>query len=123
MAAKDYSELLVWQKAMDLAEEVYRVTKKLPKEETFALSDQMRRSAVSVPSNIAEGQGRGSSKEFLHFLSVAKGSKAELETQLRLCVRVGYLSDEEVSAAMGLSGEVGKMFNALKKTLSPSPVP
>ena len=89
MAVKNYTELLVWRKAMELTAEVYRIVKMLPKEELFALSDQMRRAAVSIPSNIAEGQARTSTREFLKFLSIAKGSKAELETQLILCVKVG----------------------------------
>jgi len=88
---KDYKDLIVWQKAMDLAEEVYRLVKKLPKEELFALSDQIRRAVISIPSNIAEGHERNSIKEYYQFLSIAKGSKAELETQLLLCVKVHYL--------------------------------
>lgn len=74
-------DLIVWQKAMDLVIEVYNLVKELPKEEQYALSDQMIRAAVSIPSNIAEGQSRNSTKEFIQFLSVAKGSNAELQTQ------------------------------------------
>ena len=77
---KSYQDLLVWQKAMELVTEIYRIAKLLPREELYALSDQMRRSAVSIPSNIAEGQARNSTKEFINFLSVAKGSNAELQT-------------------------------------------
>ena len=87
MAYRNYKDLTVWQKAMDLTEEVYRLVKILPKEETYALSNQIRRSVVSVPSNIAEGQGRESKNEFRSFLSIAKGSLSELETQLLICVR------------------------------------
>ena len=118
MAVKNYTELLVWQKAMELTAEVYRIVKMLPKEELFALSDQMRRAAVSIPSNIAEGQARTSTREFLQFLSIAKGSKAELETQLILCVKVGYLANSDITVAMQLGQEVGKMLNALMKTLN-----
>ena len=75
-----YKELKVWNKAIDLFEEIYRLVKMLPQEERFALSDQMRRAAVSIPSNIAEGQERGSTKEFKHFIMIAQGSRAELET-------------------------------------------
>ena len=82
--AKSYRELIVWQKSMELAEKVYLLVKALPKEETYALSDQMRRAAVSIPSNIAEGHARQSQKEFLQFLCIARGSRAELETQLLL---------------------------------------
>ncbi len=114
---KDFKDLIVWQKAMVLVEEVYRVVKKLPKEELYALSNQIRRSAISIPSNIAEGQGRNSKKEFNQFLAIAKGSKAELETQLLLCVKVNYLNQSEIETATGLIQEVGKMLNALQKSL------
>lgn len=114
---KDFKDLIVWQKAMELVTEVYRLVKKLPNEECFALSDQIRRSAISIPSNIAEGQGRNSTKEFIHFLAIAKGSKAELETQLLLCVKVSYLTDLEIETATNLIQEVGKMLNALQKSL------
>ena len=78
---QSFQDLIIWQKAMDLVIEVYNLVKELPKEEQYALSDQMRRAAVSIPSNIAEGQSRNSTKEFIQFLSVAKGSNAELQTQ------------------------------------------
>lgn len=110
---KSYKDLLVWQKSMSLVFEVYRVIGNLPKEELYALSSQIRRSAVSVPSNIAEGQQRNSTKEFINFLSIAKGSNAELQTQLIICVGLHYLSEDEINTAMQLSNEVGKMLNAL----------
>jgi four helix bundle protein len=112
-----YRELIVWQKAMDLAEEVYSLTKQLPKTELYSLADQMKRAAVSVPSNIAEGQQRRSPKEFLIFLSVARGSLAELETQIMLCERFGYLNGEQTDKANNLSKEIGLMLLALMKTL------
>ena len=115
---KDFKDLFLWQRAMDLVVEVYDLVKKLPKEELFALSDQIRRAVISIPSNIAEGQGRNSSKEFIHFLSIAKGSKAELETQLLLCVRINYLKELEIEKAMSLVEEVGKMLNSLQKRLT-----
>ena len=93
---KDFKDLVVWQKAMELVAEVYLLAKKLPKEEIYALSNQLRRSAVSIPSNIAEGQGRNSTKEFIQFIAIAKGSKAELETQLLLCVKINYLTEAEI---------------------------
>jgi len=114
---KDFKDLIVWQRAMELVTEVYRLVKKLPNEERFALSDQIRRSAISIPSNIAEGQGRNSTKEFIHFLSIAKGSKAELETQLLLGVKINYLTNLEIETSMKLIQEVGKMLNALQKSL------
>ncbi|WP_454952305.1 four helix bundle protein [Capnocytophaga granulosa] len=115
---KDFKDLFLWQRAMDLVVEVYDLVKKLPKEELFALSDQIRRAVISIPSNIAEGQGRNSSKEFIHFLSIAKGSKAELETQLLLCVRINYLKELEIEKAMSLVEEVGKMLHSLQKRLT-----
>ena len=115
---KDFKDLILWQRAMDLVVEVYDLVKKLPKEELFALSDQIRRAVISIPSNIAEGQGRNSSKEFIHFLSIAKGSKAELETQLLLCVRINYLKELEIEKAMSLVEEVGKMLHSLQKRLT-----
>ena len=98
---------------MDLAVEIYRLARMLPAVETYALSDQMRRAAVSIPSNIAEGQQRRSTKEFIQFLSIAKGSCAELETQLYLCYKVGYLNKTQVKNVMELVREVGRMLNGL----------
>lgn len=118
MDIKNYRDLIVWQKAMLLVEEAYALARKLPKEETYALSDQIRRSAVSVPSNIAEGQGKETTRDFLHYLSIAKGSVFELETQLMIGVRLNYFSEEETQQAMALSGEVGKMLNSLISRLS-----
>ncbi|MDR2861886.1 MAG: four helix bundle protein [Syntrophobacterales bacterium] len=108
-----YKDLIVWQKAMELTQEIYRLAKQLPQEELFSLSDQMRRAAVSIPSNIAEGQNRNSSKEFLNFLSIARGSRAELETQLQICVKVGYLADKDILEAAQLLSEIGKMLGSL----------
>ena len=116
MAWKNYQELIAWQKAMEAATEVYKVVKKLPKEEIFALSEQMRRAAVSIPSNIAEGHSRSSKKEFVWFLSIALGSKSELETQLLLSVKVGYLSDSDIESAIGLLAETGKLLTSLIKS-------
>ena len=113
MRAKDYKDFIVWQKAIDLSVEVYRLVKLLPKAETYALSDQMRRAVVSIPSNIAEGKGRNSAKEFVNFLSIARGSQKELETQLYICIKIGYFTEDEASTAMNLCEEVGKMLNAL----------
>jgi len=111
--ASSYQDLIVWQKAMDLAQEIYKLAKRLPKEELFSLSNQMRRAAVSIPSNIAEGQDRNSTKEFISFLSIARGSRAELETQLQLCVRVGYLAESDSLDARQLLREIGKMLSGL----------
>ncbi|MDR1603422.1 MAG: four helix bundle protein [Gracilibacteraceae bacterium] len=118
MAVQNYQELIVWQKSMALAKEVYQIVKKLPKEELYSLSVQMRRAAVSIPSNIAEGQARNSTKEFIQFLSVARGSKAEIQTQMLLCVEIGYLANTDILEAMGLAEEVGKMLSALIQKLT-----
>ena len=114
---RDFKDLIVWQKAMELVAEVYRLVKILPNEELYSLSNQIRRSAISIPSNIAEGQGRNSVKEFIHFLAIAKGSKAELETQLLLCVKIKYLNNTEIENAINLIQEVGKMLNGLQNSL------
>ena len=113
MAYRNYKDLTVWQKAMDLTEEVYRLVKILPKEETYSLSDQIRRSVVSVPSNIADGQGRESKNEFRSFLSIAKGSLSELETQLLICVRLKYFSESDIETSLSLSNEIDKMLTTL----------
>lgn len=113
----NFKDLIVWQKSMRLVKEVYRVVKLLPKEELYSLSDQIRRSAISIPSNIAEGQARNSMKEFIQFLAIAKGSKAELETQLLLCVEINYLKNSDIDKAINLIQEIGKMIYALQKSL------
>ncbi len=123
MPVKNYKDLTVWQKSMDLVEEVYNIVKTLPKEETFALSIQMRRAAVSIPSNIAEGHERKSTKEYLNFLSIAQGSRAELETQLLICERLNYIKSEQSEKAISLTKETGKMLNAIMHSLTPNPLP
>ena len=117
MSIQSYRDLVVWQKAMDLAEQCYQATKSFPSEERFGLTNQIRRAAVSVPSNIAEGHGRSHTKEFLNHLSMAKGSLCELETQLQLGVRVGYMSDGVLRPVMALSDEVGRMLSGLRQKL------
>ena len=119
MKSSDFRELKVWQKAMELTVEIYSIVKLLPREETYALSDQMRRAVVSIPSNIAEGQGRETMKEFIRFLSVARGSLRELSTQLEICERVHYLDHAQTSNASCMIEEIDKMLNALSKSLIP----
>ena len=109
----NFKELIVWQKAMDLTGEIYQIAKRLPKEETYALSDQMRRAAVSILSNIAEGHGRNSTKEFIQFLAIARGSVYELETQLLLCVKIKYMTESEVQNATSLLSEIAKIINSM----------
>lgn len=117
LVVKHYKDLIVWQKAMDLTVEVYRLVKLLPREETYALSDQMRRAVVSIPSNIAEGHGRVSTREYINFLSIARGSQNELETQLQVCVRLKYFSESEATVALGLCDELNRMLNTLITSL------
>ena len=117
MKSSDYRQLKVWQKAMDLTVEIYNLVKRLPREETYALSDQMRRAVVSIPSNIAEGQGRNSDKEFINFLSIARGSVWELETQIEICERLHYIDSELASKVYSLTTEVSKMLNSLSNSL------
>lgn len=117
MSAKSFRDLIVWQKSIDLVVEVYQLIKRLPKEEIYSLSNQMRRSSVSIPSNIAEGQQRKTTKEFVNFLSIAKGSNAELQTQLIICVRLGYLTDAQIKPTMTLSEEISKMLTKICETL------
>src|SRR5271154_3028023 len=104
---KSFRDLDVWRLSLDLAEAVYQCTASFPKSELFGLTAQMRRAAVSVPSNIAEGRSRSSTKEFLQFLSIALGSLAELETQFELAVRLGY-TDNAVHPVISLAEAVGK---------------
>ena len=108
-----YKELIVWQKSMELVKEIYSLVKMLPKEETYALSDQMRRAVVSIPSNIAEGYGRKSTVEYSRFLDIARGSLYELETQIHICVMLNFFNQENTEKAFSLSQEVGKMLNSL----------
>ena len=120
MEIKGYEQLIVWQKAMDLTVEVYRIVKLLPREELYALSDQMRRASVSIPSNIAEGQSRNSTKEFVQFLNIAAGSNAELFTHLLICERVGYVSTQELNTAKNLSGEIARIISSILSKLNSS---
>ncbi len=113
---KDYRDLVVWQKAMAYTKEVYRLTKMFPKEEQFGLTSQLRRAAVSVPSNIAEGHARYG-KEFAHFLSIARGSLAESECQILLATDLGYLNAEKTRNALSLADELKRMIPTLIRKL------
>jgi four helix bundle protein len=118
MAGKNYADLIVWQKAMDFVEAVYRATSAFPKEEIYRLTSQMRRAAVSIPSNIAEGQGRKSPREFHRFLSVAHGSVREIETQVLIAERLPYLDSATKSQLMERAAEIGRLLNGLMNSLS-----
>src|SRR6266496_3323362 len=106
-----YRELVAWQKAVDFTVEIYKLTSIFPREEVYGLVSQLRRAAVSVPSNIAEGQGRLTPGEFKQFLGQARGSLLETETQISLAGRLQYISPEAMSHLLRLSGEVGKILN------------
>ena len=112
-----FRDLSIWKKSMDLVDEVYIMVKKLPKEETYALSDQIRRAAVSIPSNIAEGFKRNSDRDFIHFLSISNGSIAELETQIEIAVRQEMISQDDATKAINLCNETGKMLSSFIGTL------
>ena len=102
---------------MDLVEQIYRLTQSFPKKEVYALSSQMQRAAVSIPANIAEGHARDSTKEFLHYISIALGSLAELETYLILARRLSYLEERDISATLTAADELGRMLRGLQKAL------
>lgn len=119
---KNYRDLLVWQKSMLLVTEVYKLVENLPSDEKFGLQSQIKRSAVSIPSNIAEGHGRWYKKEFLHHLSISYGSLAELETQLLITVELRFIKHNEVQSVLEKTTEIGKMINGLRKKLKfPNP--
>ena len=102
---------------MDLSVEIYQLTRTFPRDEAFGLTNQLRRSAVSIPSNIAEGQGRSGSREFQHFLSIARGSLCELQTQLEIAQRTGLGSSERIDHAIELSHEVGRILFGLLRSI------
>src|SRR5688572_716960 len=117
MPSKNYRDLIVWQKAMDLVVEVYRLTSGFPPTERYGLISQMQRCAASIPSNIAEGQGRGSDKEFQRFLAIANGSRCELETQVMLASRLGYIDEGTRNELLDRSEEIGRLLTGLTKSL------
>ncbi|MCX7790136.1 MAG: four helix bundle protein [Chloroflexaceae bacterium] len=115
---QSYRDLLVWQKGTALALEIYRVTQRFPSDERFGLTAQLRRAAVSIPSNIAEGQARRTTGEFIQFLSHAEGSLAEVDTQIYLAQQLGYGLEEELSPISTQINELRKMLNALRRSLT-----
>jgi four helix bundle protein len=117
VVAAHYRELVAWRKAMDLVVEVYRVTQEFPDCERFGLTDQIRRAAVSVPSNIAEGQGRRLRKSFALHLRIARGSIQEVETQLLIASRLGYLTASRVAPVLALADEVSRLVSGLLRSL------
>jgi len=117
MAVQSYRDLIAWQKAMDLVKLVYDLTDKFPSEERFGLTLQIRKAVVSVPSNIAEGQGRNSTKEFINHLSIAYGSLMETETQNLVAEMRAYISAGESAVVLTKAAEVGRLINGLSNSL------
>lgn len=114
---RDFRDLVVWQKSMELAVNVYELSKLFPREELYGLTSQIRRAVVSVPSNIAEGQGRDNDREFSRFLDIAMGSVREVETQIAIATRLGYLSQDNSEHVLNLITEVAKLTNALRRKI------
>ena len=121
MHMKTYRDLVAWQKGIDLCELVYRASAAFPRREIYGLTSQIRRAAVSVPSNIAEGAGRITKGEFVQSIGHARGSLLEIETQLIVAQRLGYLDAKETDALLTVTNEVGKLSNGLIRSLKQSP--
>ena len=111
---RGYRDLIVWQKAMELVTSVYEATSAFPRHELYGLTGQIRRAAVSVPSNLAEGHGRASRREFHQFISQARGSLMEVETQLEIARNLGYLSSADAAEVLAKASRVGRMLNGLR---------
>ncbi len=116
-SVRSYRDLLVWQKSMDLAMEIYAVVKNFPKEELYGLTSQMKRSALSVPSNIAEGSSRRTTGEFMRYINIATGSLAEIETQIIFSSRLNYINKEITSSLLKQADEVSRMLQGLYNSL------
>lgn len=117
MVVSSFRDLRVWQSAMDLVEQVYRLASRLPRHEIYGLAGQLRRAAVSIPSNVAEGHTREHLKEYLHHLSMAQASLSELETQLEIAGRLDYVSAEELLEVLKQSASLGRQLYALRNAL------
>jgi four helix bundle protein len=114
----NYRDLKVWQMAMTLTESIYLATQSFPTRETYALANQLQRAAVSIPSNIAEGHARSSTKDYMRFVSISQGSLAEAETQLELAHRLGYIPKSELLCLLDQTNEVGRMLHGLRSALT-----
>ena len=112
-AVNSYRELIVWQRAMEVIVECYRISDGFPRKETYGLAAQLQRAAVSIASNIAEGAGRGHTREYIHHLFIARGSLFEVETQLLAAERLGYATKQAVDEILSMTTEIGKMLNGL----------
>jgi four helix bundle protein len=116
--AGHYRDLVAWQRAMELVAKIYLVTALLPQDERFGLTSQLRRAAVSIPSALAEGHARSSTKEFVRYISIAMGSLAELETQLLICAKLELMSEEPVHSLLSLCDEQRRILHGLRKSLT-----
>jgi four helix bundle protein len=117
MGSQSFEDLIVWQKAMDLTTEIYQLTAAFPVEEKYGLKSQLRRAVASIPSNIAEGQGRRTAGEFLNLLSVASGSLAECQTQLYLALRLRLIEQHDCAKLITMTKEIGRLLGGLMKSL------
>ena len=117
---KSFRDLIAWQKSMTLVTQIYSITRDFPDDERFGLTSQIRRSAVSVPSNIAEGYGRNSTRDYVRFLQIASGSLYELQTQLEIGSNLGYLAGQNFQTALDSSNEVGRILSGLIRSISSS---
>ena len=116
---KNYRDLVVWQKSMKLVSEIYRHTKAFPEDERYGLTLQLKRSSISLPSNMAEGYGRNSTQDYIRFLRIANGSLFELQTQLEIALNLGFLTDESFSLLFESSREIERMLSSLIRKISP----
>ena len=117
MAVNSYRDLIVWQRAMDLVVLCYKITKTFPNDEVFGLTSQLKRAAVSIPANIAEGQGREGLGEYIHFLSIAQGSLRETETHLLIAEKLNFIDKENLKKSLQLTEEISKMLGSLIRSL------
>jgi four helix bundle protein len=113
-----FKELIVWQEAMNLVEMIYMCTKRFPKEEIYGLTSQMRRAAISIPANIAEGYGRKARKEYIQFLAISNGSLTELETHVLIAHRINYLEENDLEKILSQMQTVGRLLSAIRKALT-----
>jgi len=116
---RNYRDLIVWQKAMELVTETYNHTKSFPEEERYGLTLQLRRSSVSLPSNMAESYGRNSTQDYIRFLRIANGSLFEMQTQLEIALNLGFLKEESFSVLFDLSREIERMLSSLIRKIHP----
>ena len=114
---KDYRDLIVWQKAMDLVETIYRTTAAFPREEIYGLTSQIRRAAISIPSNIAEGNGRNTTRDYVHFLGMAYGSVKEVETQVLIAERLRYIDSSDSNGLVQMTTEIARLISGLANSL------